>query len=766
MNECLPTQRSRAVRGFLALLASGAVATAPLAAQAAAQNTAAEKVIELDPFDVTSVDTDRYQASNTISGTAMNTLLRDVPMTINVITSEFLSDAVVGDIERALDFNSSITQTTRGQVNNQNAMFSLRGFRNRNILLDGVMGGDFIPRYLVDRIEVVKGPNTLYGQSDPGGLVNMISKRPKGSDHFHLTTRFGSNETWGGDFDVNVAKVAPGLGVRLLGSYESTDGWRWRDDKETSFGAVSADWKATSSTRVRVLASRNSTTGTPTNRATYPFMQVPTDLNGDGDTLDTIDGIAESGVRFNNDFVPWEWTSETASSGIEQDASYYQFNLQQSIGASVDLLYNYMRSDQENDVTFREFNTFTPAGTVGALYQSTNNQNIEDAHTLNALIRAQTGSIKHNIIAGARYTKSTRWSEAYRLRPGNAAERAALNALEAQGRTFRHTLSRSDLLAGATIWLDDAPTRSEIRNAGFRTNQNARSYEEVRTYYVSDSFAMFDERLRILAGLRSFEVTGWGFQLNGSGGSKRTSRDVSHQIGVNYALNRMLILYGNQATSFDPNGFNQDTNDYFPPEESDAVEVGLKLDGLWGGRISGSVSWFRIDKVNVVRSDYNPFQFRNTVDITDDRSEGMDVELFLNLSKGWQTTVGYTHLNARTVRSDTNALGLRLEGAAPDRLTFFTSYSFDEGSLKGLRIGGGGIKAWGPIQQFGTSTNRFIREDGYTQINLFARYTRNVFQRPTTFGLNVSNLMDEFFIRARANTASPREIVGSINIHF
>jgi iron complex outermembrane receptor protein len=141
-----------------------------------------DEIVQLDPFDVTSVETDGYLASNSISGTAMNSLLKDIPMTINVITSEFLDDAIVGDLERALDFNSSVTQTTRGQISNENALYSLRGFRNRNVLLDGVMGGDHIPRYLVDRIEVVKGPNTLYGQSDPGGLVNMISKRPRSKD--------------------------------------------------------------------------------------------------------------------------------------------------------------------------------------------------------------------------------------------------------------------------------------------------------------------------------------------------------------------------------------------------------------------------------------------------------------------------------------------------------------------------------------------------------------------------------------------------------
>ncbi len=50
------------------------------------------------------------------------------------------------------------------------------------------------------------------------------------------------------------------------------------------------------------------------------------------------------------------------------------------------------------------------------------------------------------------------------------------------------------------------------------------------------------------------------------------------------------------------------------------------------------------------------------------------------------------------------------------------------------------------------------------KINLFARYTVDVFQRPTTFGLNVSNLMNAFFMRARANTSTPREIAGSINM--
>ncbi len=116
----------------------------------------------------------------------------------------------------------------------------------------------------------------------------------------------------------------------------------------------------------------------------------------------------------------------------------------------------------------------------------------------------------------------------------------------------------------------------------------------MKTYYVSDSFSLFDERLRILAGLRRFEVTGWSYQVNGNGGSKRLSRDTSYQVGVNYTIAKTLVAFANQATSCNPNGFDSETNDYFPPEESEAIEAGFKIDGLWGGRISGSVAWSAI----------------------------------------------------------------------------------------------------------------------------------------------------------------------------
>ena len=732
----------------------------------AAPPSSSNEVVVLDPFDVRSTEPRRYLAPNSISGTAMNALLKDVPMTINVITSDFLDDLSVGNFERALDYNSSIVQTTRGEVTNRNGIMSIRGFRNRNLLLDGVLASDFLPTYLIDRIEVVKGPNTLYGQSDPGGLVNVISKRPGGKTAASTTFKYDSFDTRQVDGDVNFAKIVKGVDVRLLGSYSDTNGWRWRDDRETAFGAAMIDWQIGSATKLRVLLGANSVEGQPSNRATYPFMQVPTDLNGDGDILDNVGGVDERDARFNNNFVPREWTSQTRNSFLEQGGQYAQFNALQKLGDNADLQYTFMQTYSTTKTMFREFNTFTTAGVNQGVFTTNDDVDRSDAHTLNALLRVTTGPINHAILAGGRYTKDKAYSEGFRLRPNNAPERAVLNAMIASGRDIRLQVTRADIENRVPIWNDDTPTFDELKRAGFVVSNQADRFEEITTFYVSDSAAMFDGRLRLLGGLRSIEIVNYAYNRDGTGGDKRTSRDTSYQVGVNYALTKSFVLFANHATSFNPNGIDPTTGEYYAPEESVATEAGVKVDGLWDGKISGSVAVFLIDKKNVVRTDFNPFTFINDRDITDDRSEGVDVELFIDATENWQTVLGYSYVDGRTVEGQTAAVGLRLEGAVPHKFTFWTSFGFAKGPLKGLRLGGGGVYAKGPIPQFGTSLNRYVREDGYTELSAFARYATKLFNQNATFGINVSNFSDVFYIRARANTNTPRLIVGSLRLDF
>jgi hypothetical protein len=180
----------------------------------------------------------------------------------------------------------------------------------------------------------------------------------------------------------------------------------------------------------------------------------------------------------------------------------------------------------------------------------------------------------------------------------------------------------------------------------------------------------------------------------------------------------------------------------------------------------GSVSLFNIDKENVKRSDYNPATFRSDTEVSDDRSRGFETEPFLNLTESIQTVMSYSYIDAKTVRSVTLAKGLRLEGATPHRFTLWTSYGVRSGPLAGLRLGGGVVRAAGPIQQFGTSKSRFFIEDGYTTVGAFARYQTAVRRRPLSLGVNVDTATHEFYIRSRAGVSEPRRTVFSAQLDF
>lgn len=755
------------VLGAIAFLASGA---GRVTAQPAAANPSSE-IVHLDPFDVTAKKAKGYMATNTISGTAMNTPLKDVPMTINVITSEFLDDSLVGGLlaEGVLDFNSSITQTQRQPVGIRPGGWAIRGFRNRNTLIDGVQCGELIPAYVIDRVEIVKGPNTLYGQSDPGGLINIVTKQPLGVDKATITQKFGTDQTLESTLDFNTTALQKRLGVRLLGAYRETEGWRPADGNQTSFAGLVSNFQLAPTTKVLFHASGSKMNGVPSNRATWSFEVIPTDLNGDGDKLDIVNGVNEATARYNNTFIPRDYTSATVHNWFDEKNFYFESGVRQAIGKRVNVQYMFIRSTQDLAMIFREYNTFGSApnapGVSDAQHAAQHQVNKTNVHTLNTHLAFKTGPVAHQVLAGFRYARDFSWGDTWRMRATNAAERAALNNLIATGRNIRLFLTKADVLNRVPIWLDDVPTNEECRTLGTRADTTGDTIERDTNYYLTDSASLLDGRLKLLGGARKVRIKSQSFHyLTYAPNRLNDQRDTSYQAGAVFALTKAISAYSNTATAFNPNGVNSQTGNFYDAERSKAYEFGLKFDDFLNGRISGSVAWFNIDKKNVVRRDFNPVTFSQVTEITDDRARGYDADLFVNLTSNWQTVINYSHLDAHTMVSRTTAKNLRLEGAAPQRLTLWTSYAIEQGPLKGLRFGGGFVWADGPIQQFGTSDNQLVTENGYTVIDLFARYGTRLFERNVTFGLNVDNLNDVFYLRSRAGTNTPRQIMFSVRV--
>ncbi len=764
------SHRRRLVPAFVFLL----TATLPAAAQTAATPPAAtfdNDVLRLDPFSVKAGEDEGYMASNTVSGTALNMQLKDVPMAINIITSEFLRDANLTEMLRALDYSTSVTQANRGDVNTRGSLFSIRGFRTRNVLLDGVAAGDYIPSQLIDRIEIVKGPNTLYGQSDPGGLINMISKRPLSSNFVSLRGSYGSWNTYRGAVDIN-RTLSDKLAIRVLGSYLDTDGWHVVDGRTSKFGAMMADWKPLEHTKLQLTYSTNLDTLNPANRSTSPFDIVPTDLNGDGDTNDTVDGVPEASARYNNSFVPWDWTSQTDKNWQRRSTEFMRAAVTQNLGRHLDAQYQFIRSTQNLITNFRGFNTFNAAGNNAADYTFERQYNRTDAHSFNLNGRFDTGPLKHNLVAGVRYTEDTGHGYYLGLRPAVAAELAKLNQLAADtGRTFRLNLTRRDVLNGLDIFHEDTPTKVDFYKYGTYFNSTDTTYEDVTTFYLSDSVSLMEERLRLLFGVRNITIKNYADSIGGqrltATNKNHTSRDTSTQFGINYRINENVVPFANYATAFNPNGFDATTGDYYAPERSKAWEVGVKFDNFLSNRVFGTVSYFNINKENVVRSNYTPGPPPGSItEVSDDEARGVDVELFVNITPQWQVTFGYSYLDAKTVRSATTAKGLRLEGAAPQKYSLWTSYKINSGALKGLRFGGGGFQVIGKVQQFGTSNFRLHYQDGYYEVAAFIRYDTKLMDAPVSFALNGNNLTDQQYYRSRGSYDDPRNITFSAELKF
>ncbi|MDQ8182916.1 TonB-dependent receptor [Pelagicoccus sp. SDUM812005] len=748
---------------------------ASLFAIAAATNASSQgledddSVFVLDPFEVAGTSTG-YTATNTISGTAMNTPLRDVPMTINVITSELVEDMAPIDLQDVMKINSSMTQTNRHPVVNRTASWSIRGFMNRNVLVNGVKSGDLVIPQMIDRVEVVKGPNTLYGQSDPGGLVNIITKRPKDVEASSVKTMIGDNGRLGLDLDVNTLAANDALGLRVLAGYDETDGYRAADGDNTSYAGVLGSLKASERTTIFFDAMGDETQGIPAQRAVHPFVRIPTDLNGDGVIDDTVvQGVTESTARYNSSEVPADYTSASPASRFGNDRWYLGAGFKHKFSDNIVTNYNYVNTEQYQSMNFSSINTFQPTaeldGELGAaptfFYQ--HNFDTTEAHTLQTAVVLESDQVTHRFLIGARTTRDYLEQQLKFMRTNNAEERAILDDWIADGRDITLLISYDDILNGIYPHVDDEiPSAAEIQSFGAPLVDQF-SETEVDSLYLTDSIGLMDGDLKLLAGIRYTDISTSTLDSNGSVvGLTNNRSDTSYQFGAGYDINHYLTLFGNAATAFNPNGLNASTGDFFEPEESTAQEIGIKFNGLWDNRVTGSISLFKIKKENVVRSDFDPDTFGQLVDITDDESKGVDVELNMNLTESWQALVGYSYLDAEVVNGKSTAVGLNLEGAAPHKFTLWTSYGFDNG----FRFGGGVIHAEGRIQQYGNSVNRLIYEDGYTEVNLFARYETEFNEYPVSFGLNVSNATDILYLQSRGGTNNPRQITFSSRIDF
>ncbi|MBI2498488.1 MAG: TonB-dependent receptor plug domain-containing protein, partial [Opitutae bacterium] len=204
---------SSIVAGFV--IGTGARAQTTTPSESLASITPEETVV-LSPFKVTTDRDKGYRATNTTSGTRLDTEIKDLPMPIEVITEQFIRDIGADDLRQTLQYSGGIQLQTQndwgsqltfsnpaipGRLNNPEGMtaiadqthMKIRGFPSEATLRDGFRRQNSTDSVNIARVEVIRGPNALlYGVGNFGGVVNYMIKMPEKTAGGSLSATFGS----------------------------------------------------------------------------------------------------------------------------------------------------------------------------------------------------------------------------------------------------------------------------------------------------------------------------------------------------------------------------------------------------------------------------------------------------------------------------------------------------------------------------------------------------------------------------------------------
>ncbi len=207
---------------------------------------------------------DGYVATRSATATKTDTPLLEIPQAINVITAGQIETQGARNLTQALRYTPGLAVngfTDRNAIADE---ITSRGFAPTPLYFDGAYlpyagslgGAPQIDPYTLERVEVLKGPaSVLYGQNQPGGVVNMVSKRPTNEQQNEVKFGLGSYNRVNGAFDTSgPIDEQNSLSYRLVGLAKKGNEQVAHTKNERLLLAPSLTWSPSETTSLTLLA--------------------------------------------------------------------------------------------------------------------------------------------------------------------------------------------------------------------------------------------------------------------------------------------------------------------------------------------------------------------------------------------------------------------------------------------------------------------------------------------------------------------------------
>ncbi|MEM9009325.1 MAG: TonB-dependent siderophore receptor, partial [Cyanobacteria bacterium P01_F01_bin.86] len=662
----------------------------------------------------------RYVEPNTSTATRTDTPLRDIPLSIQIIPEEVIDDQQVIRLEDALRNASGVVVEERTSTAER---FIIRGFPSASVLRDGfrlTFGAAGNPNNQelanLERVEVLKGPaSILFGSLEPGGVINLVTKKPLSEPFYELNFRAGNQELLEPSLDISGPLTEDGrLSYRLNALYRTQESVQdYNNDIERFFIAPTVSWQISDRTDFTAHFEYSDTSG-PLETGTVAFGDGIADI-----PLDRVLGDPD-------DFTE----SERIRAG-------YDFEHRFSDNWKIRNAFRFNRSDVDTDVLFPFFPLDEATGNLGrALLFGNQVQNHYELQT-NVVGEFNTGTIEHTLLAGV---------DLFR-RENPRQDRIGFFAPQ--------FLNIFDPVYGP---------RPDPTTLPFFVN--GESTVESLGVFIQDQVALSDN-LKLLLGVR-YETAE---QKNSSGptafnptGSESSQNDdaFSPRVGLVYQPIEELSLYGSYSTSFVPNGDMTVSGDILDPEEGEQFEIGAKAE-LLEGRFTATLALFHLTKQNVATPDPNNVMF--SIATGEQRSQGIELDVTGEILPGWNIIANYAYTDADITDDNSGNEDNRLFGVPENNANLWTTYDIQEGALEGLGFGLG-VNYVG--ERFGDNANTFTLDD-YFLTNAAISYKKDNWRA----GLNFRNLFDVDYVanarNGRAGFVTIGEgfsVIGSFSIEF
>ncbi|WHT01110.1 MAG: Metal-pseudopaline receptor CntO (plasmid) [Pantoea stewartii] len=657
-----------------------------------------------DTVTVTS-DADReegYAATTSSVGSKMPTARLDEAQSVSTVTQQQLDDYQVSNLSDAMRFVSGVAEanTLAGTEDG----FVRRGFGSNSdgsIYRDGIRSSQGLNLdATTERVEVLKGSaSLLYGIQNPGGIINVISKKPRYSWQSSVSGRYASEGGGAGTLDVT-GPLGNGFAFRLIAEKQRQDYWRNFGSDAHSLLAPSLQWYGEKASLLVSYSDYHY--DIPYDRGTAFINGAPLDV-GYKQRLD--------------DKANHAWGRNQALN------AHYDWQFNDSWSTRLTLGWNQRRYDN-NEVRVTAINPATGVVTRRADANRGFNQQTKYL-SWDVLGNPEIFGMAHALVFGTDYEMN----QTYR-------------AHQYQGkndRRFNYLNPTYDLLSPVT----DSTTENTA-------NANNLNRIHSRSVYLKDSISLTPDWIAVIGGrYQHYEQrASKGFNpvvetLNDEGNT------FLPQTGLIYKITPDVSLYASMSKSFTPSTDVDDEGNVSKPEQGTTWEVGSK----WqlSPRLFASLALYRIDEKRMTLNINGTNRPINKA-----RSQGVEVELNGEVVQDWDVSASYSYDNAEIVDDRINPAnnGNRLQNAPEQSGALYLSHNLIVSNVPGDFRVGGGARYVG--SRAGDPDNSFTLPD-YVVADSFIAWNNALLGKKTQIRLNLNNLFNKHYYTSSGGNLRVRE---------